>query len=200
MQLEMVNTGELIPYVNNARTHSPEQVAQIAASIKEFGFLNPVIIDQDNVIIAGHGRLMAANMLKLESVPVVRAEHLTEAQKKAYVLADNQLALNAGWDYDLLKVEVEGLQELDFDVGLLGFDDSFLEQNLFIDEQGAPPELGLTPEEKLDNFLNSDTKILRLAFDNGQFEKAIELLDEGIKKTGVENYSDYVFGLLLKNG
>ena len=97
-------TSELIPYVNNARTHSDEQVAQIAASIKEFGFNAPILLDGDNGIIAGHGRLMAAKKLGLEQVPCIELKHLSEAQKKAYILADNKLALNAGWDSQLLKI------------------------------------------------------------------------------------------------
>ena len=113
---------DLIPYANNSRVHSDEQVNQIAASIKEFGFLNPIIIDGDNGIIAGHGRVMAANKLGVKELPCVDASHLTEAQRKAYVIADNKLALNAEWDFDLLKIEIESLQEGDFKLDLLGFD------------------------------------------------------------------------------
>jgi len=123
-------TGELIPYINNSRTHSEQQVQQVAASIKEFGFTNPILIDEQEGIIAGHGRLLAAQMLKLDEVPTIMLEGLTEAQKKAYVIADNQLALNAGWDLDSLKLEIEGLGELEFDIDLLGFDDDFLSEIL----------------------------------------------------------------------
>lgn len=118
---ETMRVDDLIPYARNARTHSPEQVGQIAASIREFGFISPIIIDTHNGIIAGHGRLAAAQKLKLDSVPCIRVEHLTETQKRAYILADNKLALNAGWDTDLLKVELATLQEEDFDVLLAGF-------------------------------------------------------------------------------
>lgn len=110
----------LIPYANNSRTHDEAQIAQIAASIKEFGFRNPILVD-GNGIIAGHGRLLASRKLGLTKVPTIDCSDLTEAQKKAYVIADNKLALNAGWDMDLLKVEIEGLTELDFDIDLLGF-------------------------------------------------------------------------------
>ena len=127
---------KLIPYARNSRTHSPEQVAQMAASIKEFGFTNPILIDEENGIIAGHGRLLAAQKLGIEEVPVIVMAGLTDAQKRAYVIADNQLALNAGWDIDMLKLEVESLQNVDFDINLLGFDaDFFLEA---VDEE---PEL-----------------------------------------------------------
>lgn len=122
-----VDVVDLIPYVNNTRTHDEKQIAQVASSIKEFGFTNPVLIDSDNGIIAGHGRILAAQKLKLEQVPCIVLDGLTDAQKKAYVIADNQLALNAGWDLDKLKLEVENLNELDFDIELLGFDDDFLE-------------------------------------------------------------------------
>jgi len=120
-KIETLPTAELIPYAMNSRTHSADQVSQIAASIKEFGFTNPVLIDADNGIIAGHGRLLAAQKLKLDEVPCIRLGHLTEAQKRAYVIADNKLALNAGWDEDALKVELGRLQEEDFDIDLLGF-------------------------------------------------------------------------------
>ncbi|MBT5122887.1 MAG: ParB N-terminal domain-containing protein [Euryarchaeota archaeon] len=120
------STGELIPYINNSRTHSDQQVQQVASSIKEFGFTNPILIDEGNGIIAGHGRLMAAQLLGLDEVPTIKLEGLTEAQRKAYVIADNQLALNAGWDLDTLKLEVDRLGELDFDISLLGFDEDLL--------------------------------------------------------------------------
>jgi ParB-like chromosome segregation protein Spo0J len=123
MQIDMVKTDDLIPYVNNSRTHSDEQVTQIASSIKEFGFTNPILTDGEGGIIAGHGRLMAAKKLGLTEVPTIALEGLTEAQKKAYVIADNRLALNASWDMDVLIQEVEILSELDFDLSLLGFDD-----------------------------------------------------------------------------
>ena len=142
MQIEQLKVGDLIPYVNNSRTHSDEQVTQVASSIKEFGFTNPILIDDDGGIIAGHGRLMAAKKLGLVEVPCIRLGHLSEAQRKAYVIADNQLALNSGWDLDTLKLEIDRLGELDFDIELLGFDDDFL-TSLIIEEPGE----GLTDED-----------------------------------------------------
>lgn len=133
-------TADLIPYVNNSRTHSEEQVNQVASSIKEFGFTSPVLIDEQGGIIAGHGRVMAAKKLGLDEVPSIVLAGLTEAQKKAYVIADNQLPLNAGWDIDTLRLEVETLQELDFDLGVLGFDSEVLDKLLDI-ELGELPEL-----------------------------------------------------------
>ena len=120
-QLIEKNIKDLIPYCNNSRTHSDEQVQQIASSIKEFGFTNPVLIDEQGGIIAGHGRVMGAKKLGLNKVPCIVLDGLSEAQKKAYIIADNKLALNAGWDDELLRVEVEHLKELDFDLTLTGF-------------------------------------------------------------------------------
>ena len=133
-KISYVATKDLIPYANNSRTHSDEQVNQIASSINEFGFTNPVLIDARGNIIAGHGRVMAANKLGLEQVPTIELKGLTKAQIKAYVIADNQLALNASWDLDVLKLEIEHLKEVEFDIDLLGFDDGFL-SSLFLDRE-----------------------------------------------------------------
>lgn len=121
MEIIYKKVQELIPYVNNSRTHSEEQVNQICASINEFGFTNPLLIDEKDSIIAGHGRLMASKKLGMEEVPCIVLKGLTEAQKKAYIIADNKMALNAGWDEELLKIELENLKELDFDLELTGF-------------------------------------------------------------------------------
>lgn len=121
MEIIYKKVQDLIPYVNNSRTHNDEQVNQICASINEFGFTNPLLIDEKDIIIAGHGRLMASKKLGMEEVPCIVLEGLTEAQKKAYIIADNKMALNAGWDEELLKIEIENLKELDFDLDLTGF-------------------------------------------------------------------------------
>ena len=134
MKIEQIPTADLIPYARNTRTHSPEQVAQIAGSIREFGFTNPVLIDAENGIIAGHGRVMAAGKLGLAKVPCIRLAHLTETQKRAYIIADNKLALNAGWDEEMLGLELADLREVDFDLDVLGFDNFAIEQFL------NPPE------------------------------------------------------------
>lgn len=122
MQIQPRPIEGLIPYARNSRTHSDEQVAQIAASIREFGWTNPVLVDGDNGIIAGHGRVLAARKLGMEEVPCIELAHLSEAQKKAYIIADNKLALNAGWDNELLALELGELHAADFDMALLGFD------------------------------------------------------------------------------
>ena len=126
-KIEQRLVADLIPYAANSRTHSDAQVAQIAASIKEFGWTNPILIDGDNTIIAGHGRLLAARKLGLDTVPVIILDHLSKAQQRALVIADNQLALNAGWDMDMLKAEIEDLNLENFDINLLGFDEKFLD-------------------------------------------------------------------------
>jgi hypothetical protein len=120
----------LIPYARNARTHSDEQVAQIAGSLREFGWTNPVLVDGENNIIAGHGRVMAARKLGMVEVPCIRLDHLTEAQKRAYIIADNKLALNAGWDEKMLALELADLREADFDLSLAGFNAEEIEAAL----------------------------------------------------------------------
>lgn len=122
MEIVYKKVNDLIPYINNSRTHSEEQVNQIVASINEFGFTNPLLIDEKDNIIAGHGRLLASKKLKMEEVPCIVLSGLTESQKKAYIIADNKMALNAGWDFNLLSLELENLKELDFDLELTGFD------------------------------------------------------------------------------
>ena len=125
-ELTLVSTDKLIPYANNARTHSQEQILKLRSSLREFGFINPVIVDRDLTIIAGHGRVMAAKAEGIKKVPCVFVDHLTEAQKKAYILADNRMALDAGWDEELLRVELQELEGLNFDLGLTGFDEKEL--------------------------------------------------------------------------
>lgn len=184
-------SADLIPYINNSRTHSDQQVQQVASSIKEFGFTNPILIDEGDGIIAGHGRLMAAQKLGLDEVPTITLEGLTEAQRKAYVIADNQLALNAGWDIGSLSLEVETLTELDFDISLLGFDDDLMDLL-----NPTEVDLGLTPEEKLENYLGGDTKILRLAYSEEELSVVVGLLDKGLEATGATDYSTLVYGIL----
>ena len=125
-EMQLVPITKLVPYVNNARTHSPEQINKLRSSLREFGFINPVIIDRDFGVIAGHGRILAAREEGITEVPCVFADHLTEAQKKAYIIADNRMAMDAGWDEELLRVEIEALQAVDFDPLLTGFDEKEL--------------------------------------------------------------------------
>ena len=122
-EFQLVDINKLVPYANNARTHNKEQILKLRSSLREFGFVNPVIIDKNYNVLAGHGRIMAAKEEGITEVPCVYVDHFTEAQKKAYILADNRMALDAGWDDELLAVEMEELQNLGFDLDLTGFDD-----------------------------------------------------------------------------
>lgn len=137
--MQLVPVSKLVPYVNNARTHSPEQVMKLRSSLREFGFINPIIIDRDYGIIAGHGRLLAAKEEGITEVPCVFVDYLTEAQKKAYILADNRMVMDAGWDEELLRVEIEALQGEAFDVSLTGFDEMEL-ADLFKDGSDSGAE------------------------------------------------------------
>jgi DNA modification methylase len=155
MQIKEVAVDKLIPYAKNSRTHSPEQVAQIAASIKEFGFRNPILVDGVG-IIAGHGRLMAAQKLNLDKVPTIDCSDMTESQKKAYIIADNKLAMNAGWDNEFLTLELKNLEDEGFDLSLTGFDDKELDALLNVIEgtegltdEDAVPDVPEEPKTKL---------------------------------------------------
>jgi DNA modification methylase len=196
MQIKEVAVDKLIPYAKNSRTHSPEQVAQIAASIKEFGFRNPILVDGLG-IIAGHGRLMAAQKLNLAKVPTIDCSDMTESQKKAYIIADNKLALNAGWDMDFLKLELQELEDADFDLTLTGFDDKELDQLLApeieegLTDEDAVPEVPEEPKTKL-----GDIYILgnhRLMCGDSTSIDAIDKLMDGNKANMV--FTDPPYGI-----
>jgi DNA modification methylase len=155
MQIKEVEVTALIPYAKNSRTHDDAQVAQIAASIKEFGWTNPILVDGDKGVIAGHGRLLAARKLGMNKVPTIELKDMTEAQKKAYVIADNKLALNAGWDTNFLSLELQELKDQDFDLTLLGFDDKELDALLApettegLTNEDSVPDTPIEPKTKL---------------------------------------------------
>lgn len=195
--IKQISVDKLIPYATNSRTHSDEQVTQIAASIREFGFTNPILVNGENTIIAGHGRLMAAKKLGLKEVPAISLDHLSKAQQKALVIADNQLALNAGWDIDMLKAEIEGLKLDDFDINLLGFDDNFLD-GLFEKE----PTEGLTDEDAVPEApetpitVQGDVWVLgnhRLMCGDSTSIDAVEKLMDGVKADMV--FTDPPYGI-----
>ena len=163
-KLEHIATDALIPYARNSRTHSPEQVAQIAASIREYGFTNPVLVDANNTLIAGHGRVMASQQLGLATVPAIRLNYLTDAQRRAYVLADNKLALNAGWDMSTLAREIEDLQSDGYDLDLLGFGDD--ELTALLHEEGNEDEEKPTSTKEI----NPDTYQMQHQCPRCQFE------------------------------
>jgi len=146
-EIKHIKTDELIPYALNSRTHSDEQISQISASIREFGFTNPILVDSKMTVIAGHGRLQAANRLKLKEVPCIQLGHLTETQKKAYVIADNKLAMNAGWDLDLLNVELQDLLDVDYDLELVGFSEDELKSIMLDADEAELPELATGEKE-----------------------------------------------------
>jgi len=150
-QIEYVQVSTLTPYARNSRTHTQQQVKQIAASIREFGFTNPVLIDEANGIIAGHGRVMAAEHLRLDVVPCIRLDYMSESQKRAYVIADNKLALNAGWDEEMLNLELNDLHEAQFDLSLIGFEASELSTLMGYDDKNANNDSSDNPySQKLD--------------------------------------------------
>ena len=169
------SVDDLIPYVNNSRTHSDQQITQVASSIKEFGFTNPILIDEDNGVIAGHGRLLASKKLNLDEVPCIVLDGLSEAQRKAYVIADNQLALNSGWDIDKLQIEINDLLDNNFNLDLLGFDDSFL-STIIDDEDDAPEDNPYT--DNVDGMHYEPKGDMPNINDIYQAEKQRELLDE----------------------
>jgi ParB family transcriptional regulator, chromosome partitioning protein len=181
--IEQIPTADLIPYARNARTHSEAQVAQIAGSIQEFGFCNPVLIDADNGIIAGHGRVLAAQRLKLESVPCLRLSHLTDAQKRAYVLADNRIALSSGWDDEMLANELSDLHADEFDMALLGFDVDELGKLLsFEAEEIEPPVLAdgdREPFQQMAFMLHDEqAEIVKRAIEQAKSEGPFESINE----------------------
>lgn len=145
-QMQLVDINKLIPYVNNARTHSPEQITKLRSSLREFGFVNPVLIDREYNVLAGHGRIAAAKEEGIKEIPCVFVEHLSEAQKKAYILADNRMSLDAGWDDELLKVEMASLQEMGFDVGMTGFNESELADLFETDTEGEEDNFDVDAE------------------------------------------------------
>ncbi len=172
---KVINVLEIKPNANNARTHSEKQVEQIVASIKEFGFANPVLVDEKNGLIAGHGRLMAANILEMETVPSIVITGLTKKQKRAYMIADNQIALNSGWDFDMLKTEVHALEG--FDTSLLGFGDTELEHIL----EGWDSDITITGDPVND----TGFKIKVLGEDKANAEDMLNVVRKAVEASGI---------------
>jgi DNA modification methylase len=202
-KIETRSVADLIPYASNSRTHSDAQVAQIAASIKEFGWTSPILINGENTIIAGHGRLLAARKLGLDKVPAIVLDHLTKPQQRALVIADNQLALNAGWDMDMLKAEIEDLNLEDFDISLLGFDDKFLDGLLEpeptegLADEDAVPEVPETPKTVL-----GDVWVLgnhRLMCGDSTSIDAVEKLMDGTKPDLIHTDPPYGMNAVSKS-
>lgn len=202
MQIKQVKVESLIPYARNSRTHSDAQVAQIAASIKEFGWTNPILVDGTNGIIAGHGRLLAARKLGYTEVPVIELENMTESQKKAYVIADNQLAMNAGWDTSMLTLELGDLKEAGFSLDILGFDpkelDTLLEPEQVdgLTDEDAVPDIPEEPVTKLGDIYQLGNH--RLMCGDSTSIDAVDKLIAGIVVDMV--YTDPPYGISIVQG
>ena len=202
MEIIYKKVQDLIPYINNSRTHSEEQVNQIVASINEFGFTNPLLIDEKDNIIAGHGRLLASKKLKMEEVPCIVLSGLTEAQKKAYIIADNKMALNAGWDDELLKLELENLKELDFDLELTGFNVDELDDILGKNEEEKEiiedevPEVPEEPKAKLGDIYQLGNHFLMCG--DSTSEEDVAKLMNGVKADMV--FTDPPYGVSASGG
>ena len=183
-EMQLVPVAKLVPYQNNARTHSKEQINKLRASIREFGFVNPVIIDREFNVIAGHGRIAAAREENITEVPCVFVDHLTEAQKKAYILADNRMALDAGWDENMLRVELEALEEMGYDLGLTGFDEKEL-ASLFPVEEAKEDDFDVEAELQKPTFTKvGDVWTLgrhRLVCGDSTDPAVYEVLMDGVK-------------------
>ena len=177
-------TKDLIPYARNSRTHSELQINQIASSIKEFGFRNPVLVDGENGIIAGHGRVMAATKLGIAEIPTVDGSDLTENQRRLYVIADNKIALNAGWDEEILMMEIEDLKSLGADIEILAFDPSEIQTNK-IDYSILEDE---TIDDQLDDMARGVRKAIQIEFEPDHYEEAQELVKFWRDKGGYVGY------------
>tara|TARA_Y100001973_G_C5175340_1_gene321546 strand:- start:908 stop:1576 length:669 start_codon:yes stop_codon:yes gene_type:complete len=207
MKIEEIKVSELEPYEKNTRTHSNEQISQLQKSINEFGFTNPILVDKEGGVIAGHGRLLAAKKMGMKEVPCIRLENLDEKQKRAYVIADNKLAENAGWDLELLKEEIYELGESDFDLNLLGFEPDFIE-NIFddSDEKEAIPKENVIEgkdnkgKASLEEYEDSDIRQIILIYGKQEFEATQEAMAEYADQNGLQSNTEVVGHLLREQG
>ena len=198
-QIEQIETNKLIPYARNSRTHNEAQVAQIAASIREFGFTNPVLIGNDNDIIAGHGRVLAARKLELEEVPCIRLSHLTETQKKAYVIADNRLALNAGWDEEMLKLELKDLMNQGVNTEVLGFSEeeiAYMTSDGSESETLTSEETSRTPKDNAESVKEADSRQIIFVYSQTEYNKVIEAMEEYGEANQLSNNSEVLSHLM----
>jgi hypothetical protein len=202
-QIEQIDIEKLIPYARNSRTHNEAQIAQIAASIREFGFNNPVLIGVDNDIIAGHGRVLAARKLELTSIPCLRLGHLTETQKRAYVIADNRIALNAGWDEEMLKLELADLKETEIYLELLGFSSAEIEMFTQIGHEVETitneDNVG-TPKDGAADLEDASVRQIILVYPLEEYTKIVDAMGEHAEKFGLSNNTEVLSHLLETNG
>ena len=205
-QIKVMPVASLKPYANNARTHSEEQVEQLSKSIEKFGFNNPILVQEDLTVIAGHGRLAAAQKLGMSEVPVIVLKHLTPTQVRAYVLADNKLALNAGWDSEMLKAELLAIQEAgEIDLSLIGFDEKDL--GFLITDVGDVEQLtsegntrGLSINERKDGYDKSIIRQIILVYGMDEYNNVIDAMADYAEKFGLANNVEVVNHLLESNG
>ena len=197
--IEQIATDKLIPYALNSRTHSEAQVAQIAASIREFGFTNPVLIGKDNDIIAGHGRVLASRKLDLKEIPCIRLSHLTETQKKAYVIADNRLALNAGWDDEMLKLELQDLMHQGVNTEVLGFSEeeiAYMTSDGSESETLTSEETSRTPKDNAESVKEADSRQIIFVYSQTEYNKVIEAMEQYAEANQLANNSEVLSHLM----
>jgi hypothetical protein len=197
MKIEQIATDKLIPYARNAKRHDAAQISKIAGSIREFGFNAPVLIDKDNGIIAGHGRVMAAQKLELKTVPCIRLGHLTDTQRRAYILADNRLAeIGGGWDMDMLKLEIGDFMESDISFDNLGFSDNELEE--FIRPTSTPDAGAQMSDEAQNEYLNGGVKKFEIYVEIDRYDEVKGMLDSVGAANDLDNNTDILLHCLTK--
>jgi ParB-like chromosome segregation protein Spo0J len=205
IEIKSIPLASLKPYANNARTHSEQQVEQLAKSIQQFGFNNPILVQEDLTVIAGHGRLAAAQKLGMTEVPTITLKHLTPEQTRAYVLADNKLALNAGWDNEMLKAELLAIQEAgEIDLSLIGFDDNDLKYLITdvgdVEQLCAHGERHLNINERKDGYDKSIIRQIILVYGIEEYNAVIDALADYAEKFGLANNAEVINHLLESNG
>jgi hypothetical protein len=197
MKIEHLKTSDLIPYARNAKKHDAAQVAELAGSIREFGFNNPVLIDRDNGIIAGHGRVLAAQSLALEKIPCIRLGHLTDTQRRAYILADNRLAeIGGGWDMEMLKLEISDLIEADINFEIMGFSNDELED--FIQPTSTPDTGAQMSDEAQNEYLNGGVKKFEIYVEIDRYDEVKTMLDRVGAANDLDNNTDILLHCLTK--
>jgi len=197
--IENISIEKLIPYARNSRTHSEAQVAQIAASIREFGFTNPVLIGNDNDIIAGHGRVLASRKLDLKEIPCIRLSHLTDTQKKAYIIADNRLALNAGWDDEMLKLELQDLMHQGVNTEVLGFSEeeiAYMTSDGSESETLTSEETSRTPKDNAESVKEADSRQIIFVYSQTEYNKVIEAMEQYAEANQLANNSEVLSHLM----
>ena len=196
MQIESVPVSDLKEYEKNSRTHSDDQVAKIAASVEEFGFTNPILIDESNGVIAGHGRLQAAKRINIGEVPCIRLAHLSESQKRAYVIADNKIAESGGWDDEMLKMEILELAQDDYDLKLTGFDEAGLDSILAISEEVMEAVQKKRDHKETGHSQQDTVRQVILIYTSDEYPRVMEAMREYAEEHGLSSNTEVVNHLL----